>query len=135
VVDFGLYKAELSREEELDSSPTGTLAVSGERHHIETTTNFPLVIGTLFGVEYIVHSEKSDRTVLRFKWIPSSPVMAESGEKITEISFERTRTTNKVHFAGYELTIDSELAPKSWTLQIFSKDVLLYEQTFYAIEN
>jgi hypothetical protein len=135
LVDFGVYSINIADMENLESAPGGKLKIVEETHHIETTNTFPAVIGTSFGVEYIVHSQKFDRIMLRINWIPSTPVTGKSGTKIKEISFERTIPTNSVLSLGYTLDRGSELEPESWTLQISYKDVLLLEKTFYASKN
>ncbi|MCP4487790.1 MAG: DUF3859 domain-containing protein [Gammaproteobacteria bacterium] len=130
VVNFGMYTTQTDYKEDLDTSPTGKMARSGDRTHIKTTTEVPSKLDTRFGVEYIVHSAKTDRVRLKFKWIPSTPVKGKSGKMHNEISYEKLKKTNKLQYAGYILSIESELEPDSWTMQIFARDILLHEKTF-----
>ncbi len=133
VATFGLYRGHTAYMEKLDSSPTGEMVRSSDDMvHLETTNRVPLVIGTHFGVEYIVRSKSQDRVNLKFVWTPSSPVIGESGKKHEVISYTKTKKTNRLQYAGYILSIASELEPDYWKLQIYNKGALLHERTFYV---
>jgi hypothetical protein len=134
VVNFGIYTTKTTEKEYLESSPTKLMSRSGVRNHIKTTTKVPPKLNTRFGMEYIVHSKKSDSVKLKFKWIPSVPVKTKSEEVYSEISYEKIKRTNKIQYAGYIISIQSELEQDSWTLQIFAGDVLLQEKTYYIYD-
>lgn len=132
VVNFGIYTTQTFYKEGLSTSPTGLMTRLEDRTHIKTTTEVPLKLDARFGLEYIVHSAKTDRVRLKIKWIPSPPVKEKSGKIYREISYEKLMKTNKLLYAGYILSTESELKPDSWTMQIFAEDNLLHEKTFYV---
>ena len=130
VINFGLYKAQTNNMEELDSSPTGQMSISRDWTHLKTITEIPAVLDTRFGVEYIINSNDTDRVKLKFIWIPSTPITGETGKLHKEITYEKIKKTNSLQYAGYILSIESELVPDYWTLRIFSEGKLLHEKTF-----
>jgi hypothetical protein len=131
IVNYGLYSTQALHREDLTSSPTGKMTRSGDRNHIKTTTSIPSIIGTKFGVEYKVHLNNSGRIKLKIKWIPSTPIKGKSGKEYKEISYEKIKKTNYLQYAGYILSIESEIETESWTLQIISNDEILHEQIFF----
>ncbi len=131
VVNFGTYITQTDYKEDLDTSPTGKMTRSGDRIHLEKTTSIPPIIDTRFGVEYMVRSNNSRPVKLKFKWIPSSPIIGKSGKEYREISYEKIKKTNYLQYAGYILSIESELKTESWTLQIIFENDVLYEQAFF----
>jgi hypothetical protein len=134
VVNFGIYTTKTTEKEYLQTSPTKLMSRSGVRNHIKTTNKVPRKLNARFGMEYIVHSKKSDSVKLKFKWTPSIPVKTKSGEVYGEISYEKIKRTNKIQYVGYILSIQSELEQDSWTLQVFAGDVLLQEITYYIYD-
>ena len=132
VVNFGIYDLETVTRVNIPSSPTGKMSRTTIKAHKKTTLNIPAKIGTRFGVEYIVHSEKSDRINLNIKWIPDIPVTRKDGSLSKETSYSITKKTNYLLYAGYGFTTANELEPRSWKLQISSQGKLLLEKIFYV---
>jgi len=131
VINYGLYITTTSWRDDHSSSPTGKMTRSGDRVHLETTTSIPPIIDTRFGVEYIVRSNNNRPVKLKFKWTPSTPIVGKLGKEYGEVSYEKIKKTNYLQYAGYILSIESELKTESWTLQIIYENEVLYEKEFF----
>ncbi len=134
VVNFGLYLTQTEYLEKLDSSPTGKMSNSNDWFHLKTTTEVPAILNTRFGVEYQINSDQYDRVKLKFKWVPSTPIKSNTGKIYNELVYEKTKKTNHLQYAGYILSVESELVPNHWVLQILSDGILLYEKKFNVSE-
>lgn len=132
ILNFGLYSTELVRNEKSSSSTTGEISSSKNLKHLSKTVNIPAIKGYEFGIEFIIKSKHEIySTPLEYIWTPSSPITLKSGEIFKKTQYQLTKKIGKKIYAGYILSIESELAPKHWELQIYSGSTLLLKKTFY----
>jgi hypothetical protein len=130
IIDYGIYSADVVREEGKDSPAGKTNYLSGIRL-LRQTDRVPAVIGTRFGIRFLVRGVPATETVA-LRAVILYPGLRPPG---SERPVYRTEdvihvTAGETFFQGILLEFDWGLVPGKWTFQLFSGEKLMAEKAF-----
>lgn len=129
ILDYGIYAADVAREKE-DQAALKTHYLSDIRI-LRMTDRVPAVIGTRFGIRFVVRGGSAGEAVpVRAKILypglrpPGSTQPLYSTEDAIKVPAGETS------FQGILLEFDWGLVPGKWTFQLFFGDRLMAEKVF-----
>ena len=106
------------------------VAVS-RRKFIEETREIPAVLGTRFGVTFVL-TAKPPRSNVRLDVVMNTPPITnpQTGETFSTSRYTRTFPTRRKRTVGYGFDRDWELVPGTWTLQFIHEKTIVFETDF-----
>ena len=130
IVDYGIYSGAVVREKK-DDSPGGKTNYLSEVKLLRQTDRVPAVIGTRFGIRFVVRGARVTEDVeLKARILypglrpPGSEKPVYSTDDVIHVAAGET------FFQGIMLEFDWGLVPGKWTFQLFYGDKLMAEKVF-----
>ncbi len=133
IVAKGIYEVQTGAVTKDPKAPTGEIKAPDTVKNVEATSTIPARIGVEFGFEYrIVGAPDGAEVSLHFVNTYPAPGLADPGsaKPILSDKFERTKKIGEVNYLGYGFENDWELVPGTWTMEIWSGDKKLAEESF-----
>jgi len=131
IVDYGIYTAEVVREEMKGASPSGKTNYISDIKLLRKTDRVPAVIGTRFGMRFVVRGGAGNEVVpLKAKILYPGLRPPGSEEPLYSTEDDIYVPAGEVSFEGILLEFDWGLVPGKWTFQIFHGDRLMAEKSF-----
>ncbi len=130
IVDYGIYSADVVREKK-DDSPGGKTNYLSEIKLLRQTDRVPAVIGTRFGIRFVVRGAPATEAVkLKARILYPGLRPPGSREPVYRSDDEIRVAAGETFFQGILLEFDWALVPGRWTFQVFSGDKLMAEKAF-----
>ena len=135
ITDYGIYKADVMYTQEQEGVATGKFHKFTHPELIEKTERIPAVLGTEFGVRYIIKgSPKGESTHVVEKWIHPELKNPRTKKAFGTSEYVASSETGKVLYSAYKFEKSWELVPGKWTFQIYYDGKKLLEHTFNVYE-
>ena len=136
VLEFGIYKAASSKTTENPDTPNGKRTTSKGVEFTEHTDKIPGTKGVSFGIRYKLTGLNGEDSVELKKVVKHPPFKNKTGETESEYSLALTRKPKNgtvVSVEGYQLGGGDQLAPGTWTFEIWYHDQKLVSQSFTVV--
>ena len=136
VIEFGIYKAASSKTTENPDTPNGKRTTSKGVEFTEHTDKIPGTKGVSFGIRYKLTGLTGEDSVELKKVVKHPPFKNKKGETESEYSLALTRKPKNgtvVSVEGYQLGGGDQLAPGTWTFEIWYHDQKLVSQSFTVV--
>jgi len=133
IVGFGLYERRLLYREGLESSPAVSINRIYNPVQISKTDLVPRILGSKFGVEYVITSPFKSYVNMGVRWMPLPSIRRGDGTVLSEIYYEQQKKVGEVLHLGYTLNSADELVPDSWTVQLSINGSVFSEKKFFVV--
>jgi len=135
ILEFGIYKTEVSRTIPSPDSGTGQVSAMSRRKTelLSKTDQIPARLHSLFGFRYKVRGEPRNRKIPidLVVLFPSDDRKERQTEKQPDrITHTLTPPIGKKDFVGFGFQTEDERIPGTWTFQLYYRKELLAEQKF-----
>lgn len=134
ILEFGIYKTEVSRMVPSPDSRTGQVSAMSRRKTelLSETDQIPARLHSLFGFRYKVRGEPRYRMIPinLVVLFPSEPKERQTAKLPDRITHTLTPPIGKKDFVGFGFQTEDERIPGIWTFQLYYQKELLAEKKF-----
>ena len=137
MVEYGIYTGTTEKTAVAPGSVSGTYNVVNNRRLAVATRSIPAKQGVRFGFQYVVVGNPTGAAIpIRQVWIYPTPGVR---NPTTQQLYPRSEVASNVTVGvplvmTYTLDNDWEVAPGTWTFQVWYEDRKLAEQTFTLVK-
>jgi hypothetical protein len=132
IINYGIYKAEILRQEDAAKAAAGYKTVSTNPVYRQKTDKIAATLGMSFGFEYIIHGTGADLVDLTVKYLHPPITNPKTGKVFASQEIvSHNRRIGKTNNIGYRFGDSWEIVPGTWTIQLFYGDNKVAEKIFY----
>jgi Domain of unknown function (DUF3859) len=131
IVTFGIFSPGKITQQEARPGTNGITLREG-RKLLSQTETVPGVVGTTFGIQYVVRGAPKGQNV-KLTYItrfPSSGMVNGKGEKLAKSQFDWDDTIGKTAIRTYTLDNPWEIVPGDWTMEFYYEGRKIGEKRF-----
>ncbi len=133
IVEWGLYRHDLTGEIPAPESPSGTRNVIDNIRLQQATTTVPALVGMSFGYRFKVVGS-APRQPVRLKYVARFPKQGltnpAKAKTFAASEFYSEAVVGEIIYRGYSFDHDWEVETGPWTLEIWHEGRKLAEKTF-----
>lgn len=132
IVGYGIVTVRVTkRDKPTTATSLGKDSVKGITF-IEYTTKIPSILGTTFGIQYLINSSPkgSGFPVTCVILFPEGGLVDPRGRTYRKSSEKLTITIGKKTFYGYGFDEPWEMVPGEWVFQVWHKEMRLAQKKF-----
>ena len=133
IVGTGTYEIRAGQETPAADTPTGEVTGVETATNLEKTTSINGRVGVEFGLQYVVVGEPAGAEIpLDFVILYPQPGLADpdKAKPVRESRYSRAKKIGDTVYLGYGFENEWEVAPGTWTFQIWYQGKKLAEQSF-----
>jgi Domain of unknown function (DUF3859) len=136
VVEYGIYTGNTQGMQAAPGTATGTVSTISDIQHAATTRTVPAQQGVRFGFRFVVVGAPAGAIVpLHMVTIFPPPGLTNPAtqQPKAQSEYDTSAAIGTTSYKGYNFTNDWEVAPGTWTMQIWYQGRKLAEQSFTVV--
>jgi uncharacterized protein DUF3859 len=131
IVTFGIFSP--GKITERDAVPgTNGITLREGRELLSQTETVPGIVGTTFGIEYVLRGSPDGR-VVKLNYVtrfPQAGMVNDKGQKLAKSQFEWNDTIGKTAIRTYTFDNAWEIVPGDWTMEFYYEGKKIGEKRF-----